>query len=77
MILDDERAARMATDHVIRMGHRRIAFFGGPPSVDTAERRLQGFRSAMLDAGLTVDESLLVSADYQAAGGESEPWRSC
>jgi len=72
VILDDERAARMATEHVIGMGHTRIAFLGGPPSVDTAERRLRGFRTAMADAGLTVDESLLVSADYRAAGGESE-----
>ena len=59
VILDDERAARMATEHVIRMGHRRIAFFGGPPSVDTAERRLRGFR--IRDGGRWADRGRIVA----------------
>ncbi len=71
VILDDELAARMATAHVIGLGHRRIAFLGGPPSVDTAERRLRGFRTAMAGAGLAVDESLLVGGEYLAASGEA------
>jgi len=71
VILDDERAARMATEHVIRLGHRRIAYLGGPPHVDTAERRMRGFRTAMQDAGLPVDASLFVDGEYNAASGEA------
>jgi LacI family transcriptional regulator len=71
VILDDERAARMATEHVIRLGHRRIAYLGGPPHVDTAERRMRGFRTAMEDAGLPVDASLFVDGEYNAWSGEA------
>lgn len=69
VILDDERAARMATQHLIEHGHRRIAMAGGPPGVDTAERRRRGFRAAMRAAGLRVDSTSVVSAEYTPQGG--------
>jgi len=69
VILDDEHAARRATEHLIRLGHQRIAFLGGPPHVDTAERRIRGFRTAMADAGLEVDETLFVHGEYTASSG--------
>jgi LacI family transcriptional regulator len=72
VILEDERAAHEATEHLIRLGHKRLAFLGGPRTVDTAERRMRGFRRAMEAAGLTVDESLVVFGDYSPVGGDRE-----
>jgi LacI family transcriptional regulator, galactose operon repressor len=69
VILDDEQAARLATEHLIEHGHERIGWAGGPAGVDTAERRQNGFRDAMAAAGLWLDPSWLVSADYSAEGG--------
>ena len=69
VILDDERAARLATEHLIAHGHARIAWAGGPAGVDTAERRQDGFRDAMAAADLWLDPSWLVSADYTPEGG--------
>jgi LacI family transcriptional regulator len=69
IILDDERAARLATEHLISHGHTRIAWAGGPAGVDTAERRRNGFRDAMAAADLWLDPSWLVSADYTPEGG--------
>lgn len=69
IILDDERAARMATEHLISHGHTRIGWAGGPAGVDTAERRQDGFRDAMAAADLWLDPSWLVSADYTPEGG--------
>lgn len=69
VILDDERAARLATEHLISHGHRRIGWAGGPAGVDTAERRRQGFRDAMAAADLWLNPSWLVSADYTPQGG--------
>ena len=50
--LDDARGIRMATEHLIALGHTRIGFVGGLPRSDSARRREQGFRDAMADAGL-------------------------
>lgn len=69
VILDDEQAARLATEHLIAHGHQRIAWAGGPAGVDTAERRQNGFRDAMAAADLWLDPSWLVSADYTPEGG--------
>jgi LacI family transcriptional regulator len=71
VILDDEHAARMATEHVIGLGHRDVAFLGGPRGVDTAERRLAGFRAAMAAAGLPIPEGRVIHAAYAAAAGEA------
>ena len=40
------------TQHVISMGHRRIAYIGGPREVSTTQDRLRGFEDAMEDASL-------------------------
>ena len=69
VILDDERAARMATSYLIDQGHRRIAYAGGPVGIDTAERRRRGYESAMEAAGLSIDPSLVVAGGYTSAGG--------
>jgi LacI family transcriptional regulator len=69
VILDDERAARLATEHLIGHGHRRIGWAGGPVGVDTAERRQSGFRAAMAAAELRLYPAWVISAEYTPAGG--------
>jgi LacI family transcriptional regulator len=69
IILDDERAAEMATEHLIAHGHRRIGLAGGPDGVDTADRRRRGFTKAMKRAGLRLEAEWVVSAEYTPEGG--------
>lgn len=69
IILDDERAARVATEHLIAQGHTRIGWAGGRAGVDTAQRRANGIRDAMAAADLWLDPSWVVAADYTPAGG--------
>jgi LacI family transcriptional regulator len=69
IILDDERGSRLAVEHLIALGHRRIAHIAGPETADTARRRRAGYASAMTNAGLPVDPRLIVHADYTPAGG--------
>jgi LacI family transcriptional regulator len=52
VVTNNYEAAREATQHLIRQGHRRIAHLGDEPAASTARGRLQGFTDAMAAAGL-------------------------
>ncbi|MEV4477527.1 LacI family DNA-binding transcriptional regulator [Nonomuraea sp. NPDC049504] len=67
VILDDQRAAALAVEHLVRLGHRRIAHLAGPSRADTAARRSAGYSAAMRDAGLP--EGPITAAGYTPAGG--------
>ena len=55
----------IATEHLLRLGHRRIGHLAGRTDLESARLREAGFRSAMASAGLTVDESLVVTGGYR------------
>lgn len=61
---DNLRGAALATEHLIGLGHRRIAMLTGRRDLQSATLREKGFRDAMAAAGLTVDERLVVAGDY-------------
>lgn len=67
--VDNVGAAREATDHLIALGHRRIAFVAGPLVSHTVQDRLAGYRAALRDAGLPVDDRLVREGDFQEASG--------
>ena len=68
---DNVRGGFDVTSHVIQLGHRRIAYIGGPASSTSAIDRLEGFRKAMEHHGISVDERLLVESDFTLEGGIS------
>lgn len=65
--VDQYAGARLATQHLIDLGHRRIAHVTGPKGWTEAEERLKGWREAMTEAGLDAD--LCVAGDWSAAEG--------
>jgi LacI family transcriptional regulator len=67
--LDDDAGARVATEHLIGLGHTRIALAGG--TTFTAQRRERGFMAAMADAGLPVPAELSTAFGYLPADGRS------
>lgn len=58
-----------ATRHLIDLGHRRIGIITGPDDMLCSLARLDGFRSAMGMAGLTVDNDLIRYGDFHVQGG--------
>jgi LacI family transcriptional regulator, galactose operon repressor len=52
--------AKEGVRHLLSRGHRRIAFVGDSADIFTAAQRLDGYRAALRDAGVPVDESLIV-----------------
>ncbi len=51
---DHHGGARVLTEHLIRHGHRAIAFIGDLPTFSSAAERYRGFEQAMRDAGLRI-----------------------
>ena len=66
---DNRGGAQAAVEHLIGLGHRRIAFIQGPSGTPTGARRLAGFRRAFERNGLGVDEGLLIPGDYTRDAG--------
>ncbi|GAB2794921.1 LacI family DNA-binding transcriptional regulator [Amycolatopsis magusensis] len=60
--IDDVEASRAATAHLIGLGRRRVAAIGDQPypTGEAAQLRTRGYRRAHADAGLPVDESLII-----------------
>jgi LacI family transcriptional regulator len=71
---DDRKGQRLAVDHLIELGHRRIAHIAGPLDYSTGFDRHEGFLEAMRDAGLDPDPELVVVSE---AFTESEGARLC
>ncbi len=63
---DNLGGAILAARHLLDLGHRRIGFLGGRPDLESARLREAGFRQAMHDAGVAVDENLVRVGGYKA-----------
>ena len=61
---DSFGGAVSATQHLIELGHTRIAFLGGRKELDSSQLREAGFREAMRLAGIEVDEELVRDSRY-------------
>ncbi len=53
--IDDAATTEKATRHLLELGHRRIAYIGGPKALSTGADRLKGYMRAMQGAGAHVD----------------------
>jgi DNA-binding LacI/PurR family transcriptional regulator len=73
--IDDERLARMATDHLIRLGHTRIAHVTGDAALNQDFKlpgiRQGGYQKAMAKAGLEIRPECQVTADFTVQGAYS------
>ena len=69
--LDNERGSYLATQALIRLGHKRLAYLAGPLWKSDAQGRFAGFRRALDEAGLGFDENLLAEGNYQEASGRA------
>jgi DNA-binding LacI/PurR family transcriptional regulator len=66
---DNYGGARSAVEHLLSRGRTRIAHITGRLDVYGAQRRVDGYREALLDAGHAVDEHLIQPGDFTEEGG--------
>ncbi len=69
VILADQEAARVATQHLIDQGHRQIGLLAGREIHDAARRRRAGFMSCLRDNGLEVTAGAVVEGGWEAEDG--------
>ncbi len=68
---DNFAGAMLATNYLLGLGHRRIGFLGGRPDLESARLREAGFRRAMADASVAVDEALVLVGGYRSDTAEA------
>jgi len=68
--VDGRDAFMTAVNHLVGLGHRRIAFLGAPLQFQFAQDRLNGYQDGVKANGLTVDPELIQIADFSDDGGE-------
>jgi LacI family transcriptional regulator len=67
---DDASASYLAAKHLIELGHRRIAFFTGPPVAPSSQERLDGYRRALREENIQWDDRLIFTAGSTIEEGE-------
>jgi DNA-binding LacI/PurR family transcriptional regulator len=67
--IDNETGSRIATEHLMRLGHDRIAHVTGPPGSTTTILRRAGYEKALSEAAIPIDFGLIEEADWSVNAG--------
>ena len=65
---DHRRTGLLATEHLLRLGHRRIATITGSEDRQVTVHRLEGYKKALAEAGVSFDPALVESGNWSADG---------
>jgi len=66
---NSERGSYRLLRHLLELGHRRIAILAGPQDVSTSQDRILGYRNALIEAGIEIDDRLIECNEYTAESG--------
>jgi DNA-binding LacI/PurR family transcriptional regulator len=67
--VDNRLGARMATEHLLSLGHTRIAHVAGAEELRISEQRAAGYRDALAEAGVEADPRLTATGSFTEGGG--------
>jgi len=71
ILLDNVGGARTAVEHLLALGHRRIAIVADEQTISTAEERYRGYRRALAAADVALDPELVRLGAHDAASAET------
>jgi DNA-binding LacI/PurR family transcriptional regulator len=69
VLLDDRHGARLAVEHLVNLGHRRIAFINGPQGWNSSIERLAGYRDVLAQSGIPYDPALVAEGNWEVQSG--------
>lgn len=67
--MDEPRAAEQMVEHLVALGHRRIAHIAGHPAHGASAWRLEGYRSGLARAGIRFDPALVAQGAFSFESG--------
>ena len=67
--VDNRLGARLATEHLLELGHERIGHIAGTPDLGISDERIEGYRDALRAAGIAVDPELIAVGSFTEEGG--------
>ena len=73
VVVDDYQGAYTATEHLIKMGCKRICFCTAPMNLEISKNRLNGYKDALQKLGLKYDAQMVVPCDNRAKAEEMIP----
>jgi len=69
VLIDNRKAAYTAVKHLIDLGHKYIAHIAAPLKFPMGAHRLEGYKDALLEANIEIDEDLIKEGDYTPVSG--------
>ena len=67
--IDHQAGARLAVEHLLGLGHKKIACISGPQDLEVSQLRALGWREALASAGITPKASWLEEGDFNTPSG--------
>ncbi len=67
---ENHRSMRSLTEHLISLGHKRIAFAAGLRHISTTEERIEGYKEALEKNGIVLDEALIIEGESRSGPAE-------
>ncbi|PAB58235.1 hypothetical protein CCE28_16490 [Anaeromicrobium sediminis] len=67
--VDNEKGGYIGTKHLIECGYRKIAYVGGKKYAYSNEKRLKGYKRALAENNIDLDENLILSGEFDSKSG--------
>jgi len=67
--VDDRLGGRLAVEHLVELGHRRIGFIGGPPDVQSCVDRLAAYEAVLDERGIPIRDEWIMFSDFTQSAG--------
>jgi DNA-binding LacI/PurR family transcriptional regulator len=71
VLVDDRFGARLAVEHLVQLGHRRIGFISGPQDWNSSIDRLAGYQDVLAENGIQFDPALVHEGNWEVQSGYS------
>ena len=68
--IQQDRGAAIAVDHLISLGHRRIAFISGPETIYNSVARCRGYQRALTNHSIDIEPSYIIKGDFSFESGQ-------